>query len=215
MASAILFRAAAPIFRRFLAAGLDRSLRRGCRALQRPSAPLWCGPSIERTWAICSSSLFRCSSKPARAAFNILVGQCGCCRHLEKHSTVEALLILGDSSDDGREDLKSGKAAIAERDAGLDKTARKACVSSEPANSTLLAPFRAQYHKFAVASRRRSTTAVCAAARKGHFLNGGPFCHDGIFAGDHGEEFDKALAALDRARAIVEHGLRQNRKLPT
>ena len=70
-------------------------------------------------------------------------------------------------SDDGREDLKSSKAAIAEHDAALDKTARKACVSSEPANSTLLTPFRAQYHKFATASPWRSTAAVCAAARKG------------------------------------------------
>jgi len=59
--------------------------------------------------------------------------------------------FLNSSIDGDREGLMDDKSATAEDVARLDATARKAFVSSEPANPTLLTPFRAQYHRFLVA----------------------------------------------------------------
>src|SRR5438309_11658448 len=78
MALAILFRVAALIVRRFLGAG-SAAVTGGAGAALFGGRPRRFGavPSIERTWAICSSSLFRVSSRPARAAFSMSLDSAG------------------------------------------------------------------------------------------------------------------------------------------
>jgi hypothetical protein len=54
----------------------------------------------------------------------------------------------GDSSDNDRGGSNDGKCSVRP---GVDATSRQSCATSERANSTLLTPLRAQYHKYAVA----------------------------------------------------------------
>ena len=78
MASAILFRAAAPIFRRFFETGAVATAADADAALFGGRPRLFGAvPSIERTWAICSSNLVRVNSRPERAAFSTSLDSAG------------------------------------------------------------------------------------------------------------------------------------------
>jgi hypothetical protein len=72
VASAIFLRAAALIRRRFLAARFGATTVLAVTEFFG-GRPLFLGaiPSTARTWAICSVTLFRCCSRPARAALSI------------------------------------------------------------------------------------------------------------------------------------------------